>query len=287
MERTAIGAAELLALERIGGRTFRALHNLGNGRGVNFGGQSLVQGLAAARRTVAEWPAHSVTGYYLRAGATAEPVDYAVEAVRDGRRFAARRVLATQDGRPIFDMLCSFHDPEDGPMHQFGAVPPSPPPDTLTSVADFARANRHRLSPEMVSVYTMPWPIELRLIDPEAVFFGQAAAPQRAYWFRIPSAAAIADPLDHQALLAFQSDYWFAGTVAATHVRSDEAARVAVLTLNHNLWFHAPVRADAWLMYSTESPWAGGGRGLVRGSITDAAGRLVATAAQEISVRPR
>jgi acyl-CoA thioesterase-2 len=284
---TTIGAADLLALEEIGEGRFRAVHNLDNGRGANFGGQPLVQGLAAARRTVPGWPAHHVSGQFLRAGATGLPVDYDVEATRDGRRFATRRVVARQDGKPIFDMLCAFHDPEDGPAHQFGTIPPSPPPDTLTSLADFARANADRLPPWMVETYTMAFPVELRLIDAEAALFAQARTPERDYWFRMPSAAGIGDPLDHQCLLAFLSDFWFAGTAAAVHFAPGRSEGVGVVTLNHNLWFHAPVRADQWLLYHTESPWAAVGRGLVRGLIYDEGGRLIASTAQEISIRAR
>ena len=281
------GARELLQLERVGENRFRAVHNLDNGMGAIFGGQPLLQGLAAARRTVGGWPAHSLTGYFLRAGAPATPLDYQVEAVRDGRSFAARRVLASQDGRPVFDMLCSFHAQEPGPAHQSGEPPASPPPGGLPSVRSFVAANAGRLPRATVEGHGRPFPIELRLIEPEWYFFEKAETATRTYWVRMPSAAGIDDPLDQQCLLAFVSDYWFAGTAGALHVAPGDVLRINVVTLNHSLWFHAPVRADAWLMYHTESPWAGQGRGVVRGSIYDEAGTLVATAVQEISIRKR
>jgi acyl-CoA thioesterase-2 len=282
----ALGARALLDLEQVDRYRFRSVRNLDNGRRAIFGGQPIAQGLAAARRTIDGWPAHNVSGQYLRAGAPEVPVDYRVEPVRDGRRYASRRVLASQNGRPIFDMLCAFHDPEDGPRHQYAERPASPPPDALESTASFVQRNAHRLPPGMAEIYTLPFPVELRPIDPEAVFFEPLAAPKRDFWLRMPSAAEIADPLDHQALLAFLSDYWLAGTVGAMHVRPGDGEHVATVTLNHNLWFHAPVRADAWLLHQTDSPWAGDGRGLARGLLYDEDGRLVATTAQEISIRP-
>ena len=106
-----LAAAELVQLEPQGEHVYRAAHNQHNFVGAIFGGQVLCQALAAARRTVAEWPAHTLSGLFLRAGKVDAPVDYKVEVVRNGRRFAARRVLALQDGRPIFDMLCSFQGP--------------------------------------------------------------------------------------------------------------------------------------------------------------------------------
>ncbi len=182
-------------------------------------------------------------------------------------------------------MLCSFHEPEDGPNHQFGERPPSPPPETLETAASFIVRDADRLPRALVDTYAMPFPIELRLIDPEAVFFERPSVPQRSYWFRMPSAAGIDDPLDHQALLACASDFWLADTAGAPHFRAGDAERIATVTLNHSLWFHPPVRADAWLMYHTDSLWAGDGRGLARGLIYDEVGLLVATTAQEISIR--
>lgn len=47
------------------------------------------------------------------------------------------------------------------------------------------------------------------------------------------------------------------------------------------MWFHAPFRADEWLLYSCFSPAASGGRGLASGRFFTADGRLVATTMQE------
>ncbi len=278
-------AAELLALQPLATMHFRSLHSLNGGAGAIFGGQSLLQGLAAARRTVPPWRAHSITANYLRAGHPDQPVDYKVERVRDGRRFAARRVLAIQAGKPITDMLCSFHDPEDGPAHQFATAPAAPPPAHLQNLAQFAQANAHRLPPERLHIYRHPFPVELRLINPEQALFGTAQIPERLYWLRMESAAKILASADHQCLLALMSDYWLAGTPSAAHAQHATADRAVCVTLNHSLWFHAPARAESWMLYQTTSPWAGNGRGLVHGQIFAESGQLVASAVQEISMR--
>ena len=283
----ACGASALLALEEVGANRFRAQHNSSNGAAAIFGGQPLSQGLAAARRTVADWPVHSLTGYFLRAGTPSTPVEYQVERLRDGRSFAARRVLASQAGKPIFEMLCSFHAQEDGPAHQPGAPPASPPPEQLVSVASFVTSNAHRLPRGQVDGHSHPFPVELRLIDPEQHFFGPGGQAIRTYWFRMPSAASQADPLEHQCLLAFMSDFWLAGTAGAPHFSPGQVRRASVVTLNHSMWFNAPARADRWLLYHTDSPWAGQGRGLAHGSIYNEAGVLVATTMQEVSIRAR
>ena len=55
----------------------------------------------------------------------------------------------------------------------------------------------------------------------------------------------------------------------------------------HAMWFLRPFRADAWLLYAQDSPSAQNGRGLTRGLIFKQDGTLVATVAQEGSVRER
>ena len=65
------------------------------------------------------------------------------------------------------------------------------------------------------------------------------------------------------------------------------SGKVQVASLDHALWFHAPFRADDWLLYVQDSPRASGARGLNRGSIYSRDGTLVASVAQEGLIRPR
>ena len=58
-------------------------------------------------------------------------------------------------------------------------------------------------------------------------------------------------------------------------------------SLDHALWFHDEVRVDEWMLYSTDSPWSGGGRGFNRGLVFSRDGRLVASVAQEGLMRVR
>src|SRR3954462_4625742 len=69
-----------------------------------FGGQVLAQSLIAAQRTVdtselGARPVHSMHAYFLPAGDSNEPITFAVERLRDGRSFSARRTHALQFGR--------------------------------------------------------------------------------------------------------------------------------------------------------------------------------------------
>jgi acyl-CoA thioesterase-2 len=56
-------------------------------------------------------------------------------------------------------------------------------------------------------------------------------------------------------------------------------------SLDHAVWFHAPVRADDWFLYENDSPAAAGGRALCIGQIWSADGRHVATVVQEGLIR--
>ncbi|MGO9932581.1 MAG: acyl-CoA thioesterase [Steroidobacteraceae bacterium] len=284
-------ARALLNLEQVTDRRFRSTYSQANYQGAIFGGQALAQALAAAQRTVAMRLPHTCTGYFLRAGAVAEPIDYEVDLVRDGRRYAARRVLASQAGKPIFDLLCSFHDAEPGFAHQQGDAADVPLPEDLMPVLEFVRAHVDRLPRQIVGRHEQfhaIFPIELRLADPERVFFGAPNDLPRTYWFRMASAEGIEDASDHRCLLAFMSDYWLASAATAPH-RSPASVLndVSVTSLNHSIWFHGPVRADEWLLCRTDSPWAGEGRGMARGLIYDRRGRMVASVAQETSLRLR
>ena len=75
------------------------------------------------------------------------------------------------------------------------------------------------------------------------------------------------------------------GTALMPHGLRWFDGRARVASLDHALWVHRDVRIDDWLLYDQESPWAGEGRSLNRGHIFDRQGRLVATVAQEGSVR--
>jgi acyl-CoA thioesterase-2 len=57
------------------------------------------------------------------------------------------------------------------------------------------------------------------------------------------------------------------------------------VSLDHAVWFHEDFRADEWLLYATDSPWAGRARGMNRGRVFTRDGRLVASVAQEGLIR--
>ena len=280
-------ARAILYLEQTGPTSARSPRQYDNSVGAVFGGQFLAQALAAARMTVDAWPIHSCNAHFIRAGLSALPIDYEIDLSRDGRSFASRRVLASQQGKPVFDMLCSFHAGEHGPEHQMDAPTELPDPESLPWVRDFVIEHADRMPPGCVEVFSEPFPVEMRLFDAAADFhFDGPPGMIRKLWFRMPSAAEIEDVGAHQCLLGFMSDYWLGSGSMIPHV-PPWPERYPVTTLNHSLWIHAPARVDDWLLFTIDTPWAGRGRGFARGLIHDRAGRLIASAAQEVVLRER
>jgi acyl-CoA thioesterase-2 len=280
-----ITAAELLDLEETGPGRFRAWNHQRNHTAALYGGQIVAQALRAAMRMVENRPAHSLHAYFLRGGVIDAPIDYAVDTLRDGRRFAMLLVTASQAGRALFHMHCSLHDAEPGFDHQLAMPGDVPAPETLPSLADYVAANTDRLNEAVIQSYGRPFPLEVRPCDAETIFFGRLVSPHRDFWIRMPSAAAMRDQRAQQCLLAFLSDYWLAGVAAGQHRSSLTADGFVILSLDHALWFHRPADAGDWLLYRTDSPSARAGRGLSRGLIYDRAGRLIASTAQEAVMR--
>ena len=108
----------VLDLERVDETTFRGISPPVGPQRV-YGGQVAGQALVAAGRTVdPERTVHSLHGYFVRGGDPAEPIEYRVERIRDGRSFSVRRSVAVQGGKTIFFMSASF---QVSPMPNFSA----------------------------------------------------------------------------------------------------------------------------------------------------------------------
>src|SRR3984885_15023585 len=105
-------------------------HSPSNGWKRVFGGQVIAQALIAAQRTVEGRAPHSLHVYFILGGDPAEPIEFEVERIRDGRSFTTRRVLARQRGEAIFAMSASFQVEEPGLEHAF-PVPDAPDPDAM------------------------------------------------------------------------------------------------------------------------------------------------------------
>ena len=103
------------------------------------------QSLAAAGRTVEEGLAHSLHGYFLKAGNPKVPIVYTVDRIRDGKSFTTRRVVALQGGEAIFNTSISFHKEEEGFEH-WDPMPEARDPDTLPSYEEQAKKSMAKMS---------------------------------------------------------------------------------------------------------------------------------------------
>lgn len=275
----------LLELEPLEVNIYRGINrDLGTGR--VFGGQVFAQALVAARRTVeAPREAHSVHGYFLRAGDLAAPIVYFVDRPRDGGSFTSRRVTAIQHGEAIFHLSASFHVNEPGLEHQ-ATMPDVPPPESITSELEILRARASELPRNLVSVLTQDRPLDFRGVVPTDPITHIPGEPLRQVWFRcierLPD-----EPIVHQAVLAYASDYGMLPTALLPHDVSYRDPRLLLASLDHSLWMHQDFRADEWLLYCIDSPAAHGARGFVRGQVFTQDGRLVASVAQEGLMRVR
>ncbi len=252
-----------------------------------FGGAVVAQALLAAGATVAsDRTAHSLHAYFLRVGEAADPVDYRVDRVRDGRSYSTRRVTAEQSGRAILELTTSFQLPETGFTHQVPQLV-APEPESLLTAQE-AAADVPGPMGEWFAQLTRRHPFDIRFdgeLPRVAASRGEAAPPRQRFWMR--SLEPLPDePLVHAAALAYASDMLMLSTSLAPHARTVGAADVAAASLDHAVWLHRPARADDWLCFEQESTWAAGGRCHCSGRLFDRAGRLVMTVAQEGMVRP-
>ena len=246
-----------------------------------FGGQVLAQSIVAAERTIAdERSVHSMHGYFLRPGDASMGITFAVDRIHDGRSFSTRRTQAFQEGVPIFSMIASFQDDDTGIDHHepmpAGVPEPEDLPDLEAHLAGLHPMSKRLFTDRPIDLRHVPSPIYLA-VDGER-------APRQAVWMRtrrlIPD-----DPHIHRAALAYLSDLTIQEAILRAHGVPWATPGLKVASLDHAMWWHRPGRVDDWMLYVQESPNARGGRGLATGRIYSRDGMLVASVAQEITVR--
>jgi acyl-CoA thioesterase-2 len=251
-----------------------------------FGGQVAGQALMAAGRTVpVERAVHSLHSYFLRPGDPHEEIRYAVERIRDGRSFTTRRVLAWQRRKgedvAIFALTADFHAGEQPTAEHSLPMPDVPPPGELPGIDEMAA----KYPQQAEGMKAMGLAVEQRFL--EDPFFPPPKSPpntQTRTWLRVAPQLPD-DPAVQAAALTFVSDLTL---LSAGFARLGGGwGSFAGASLDHAVWFHAPVRADEWFLYETDSPAASGGRALCFGQIWSADGTHVATVAQEGLIRPR
>lgn len=269
----------LLTLEACGEHRFRSRYCDANTNRRAFGGQLLGQALWAAAQTVTELRPHAMQVLFLRGAAVDRPLDYEVEALLDGRRYAMRQVRGSQNGAASINAQVSFQRPSESPNQHAGHFDPAiPGPEGLLDLAQLDQHYREKLSSYGIRIPYKPC-LDTRFVDGEQQLF-QAGSTKARYWMKLRTPLPD-DPLLHEAAFAYLSDYFLPQSSIAPHYAMAELGGVYIASLNHCIWFHAPCRADEWLLFDSHSPWAGNDRGLSQAQVYDRSGRLVASLTQE------
>lgn len=239
-----------------------------------YGGQIVAQAWRAAAATVDDaMGAHSLRAYFIRRGDQDEPVRYEVDRIRNGRSFCTRRVVARQAVGAILNLEASFQRAEPSADVETVSLPPDlPAPDELADSS---------------------WsPVFERRFVPPDVPHGPAAragAGRAMAWCRVTEALG-EDPALHLGGLAYLSDDLPTDAVVRAHPVSSEPEEVLhrvlfTASLDHTIWFHRPLRADAWHLHDFTCQTFVGGRGLALGHVFALDGTHVATVAQEVLLR--
>lgn len=269
----------LLDIERLELDLFRGQGEGGENGARIFGGHVIAQALVAAYRTVEDRLCHSLHAYFIRPGDPSIPIIFEVDRARDGGSFTTRRVIAVQHGKQILNLAASFQKPEDGWDHQHQM------PETLPSRVDLRAEMALRMPEDKREHFMRPRPIEVREVDPTDLMDPKKASDYNRLWFRIGTEIEEA-PWVHHCLMAYASDMSLLGSGNRPHGVSWYTGEVMGASLDHAMWFHAPIRFNEWHLYEMDSPFGGGARSFNRGKIFSADGRLVASVAQEGLMRP-
>lgn len=256
----------LLTLTDTGPDTFRApVPDDGPER--LFGGHVAATALRAATLTVDEGRLpHSMHAYFIRPGRLGRDLELTVDRTRDGRSFTTRRVGVQQAGETIFVLAASFAVPEPGDDWQLPGPSGVPAPDDAGGESPISRFPA--MSPFDLRPVVTPEPGQFPIIHP---FWVRTAG-------RLPD-----DPAIHTCALTFMSDMGVVGSARAPESTLPKMFMGA--SLDHAVWFHRPVRADEWLLFSVEPVTNFGSRGLARGTFHTADGVHVASIAQEALLR--
>ncbi|MCK8669811.1 acyl-CoA thioesterase [Rhodococcus sp. NPDC003382] len=243
---------DILTVENLDRDLFRALPVHHDGRPL-FGGQIAAQCLLACGATVPEGrEPHSLHGYFLRRGDSSQPVVYRVERDRDGRSYSARRVVALQGGQVLFNMAASFRLRADGAELAGKQPPPMSPPENCRDIP----------SELPLEVRVDEWPNRTQFFPTRFHVRPIGGLPEK-------------DVLVHAAALTYMSDF-------SAGLPKHLGGEVLGPSLDHALWFHDVPEWDGWLRVDYEPGAAGGNRGWYSGTIFNAAGRRIASLAQEM-----
>jgi len=249
-------------------------HEAGHRRDVVFGGQILAQMIIAAGLDGAgDKEVKSIHAIFARAATYAEPLEYEVDWMHQGRSFASATVTAWQGGKAMSrGMILLNADEPDLIRHTTVTMPDVAGPEDPAGRPD-GRVMPGAEARIVGGVNT--W------VDDEPV--GPA---EQHIWTRY--AAGASSPLEHQAILSWATDGYLIGTAMRPYADYHEGKAhktISTGVVSHTINFHDRFDVADWLLLANESIWAGRGRTHGRCNIWTQDGRLVATYTQDNIVR--
>jgi len=260
--------AELLRSEPAGDGVFCAFLP-------GFGGVTLGCATLLAART-SEFPLHSLHAYFLRPVPTGRAAELVVSRLRDGRRFAHRRVEVRDGERLCCELVASFAAPAEGTEYQEPSqLPPVPPPEALPSEEELARRAGRDPEDQGPIGGTLDW----RFVG-ENPWDSEKPRDTSVYrgWVR-PRVRLPDDPPLHFAALAFLADMHSHLGVALRLGAHFETT--GYTSLDQVLWVHREDPWTDWRLLTTVSDVAHGGRAWTRRTLHARDGTLLASMAQE------
>jgi acyl-CoA thioesterase-2 len=272
-----------LQLEPLGNNRFRAT-NEADRFGRIFGGQLLAQALHAASATVEGHTPHSLHAYFLQTGDSGQPVEIAVEGVRDGRSMSTRQVSVAQGDRTLLAALASFHSNPAEPEARSEPLD-VPLPEEMPLLQHWVDHGSPPMRRNAQTWIDVPPAVEIRIAEPTTFLGGRQTSGPRSHWMRLPRNVTESTGL-HNAVLTYASDYLMLDMALRSHPLPADYTSVAAVSLDHAIWLHRPVRFDQWHLYTQETAAISGHRAMVRGVIRDIDGHVVANTAQEVLIRP-
>ena len=234
---------------------------------VVFGGIGLALTISAACRDAPPGTRlHSLHAHFLRPLLSGQEAAFRSVPLKAGRTLTIHDVTASQDGKPAIRATCSFTTDTDGYVYDLSGIPDG------VAMPD-------ELPPEDSEDWIGPW--ETRWLGPSPLRPDGTREATHRHWFRLPRSLGD-DPHLHAALLGYATDW----TGIGGRPLQLEGDTTGMISLDHAAWFHRPARADEWLLQDVQSLVNAGGRGTLRGVIRDRCGRVVASMAQEMLLRP-
>ncbi len=249
---------------------------------------------------------NSLHAYFLAPTNANKDIVFEVCAVRDGRSFCTRSVIARQGSSTIMLLMCSFHDASrEATSKHYATAPKFVDPDSLPTDEERLRVimSDKRLPVAYKGVLQEHLqhlgPIDVRHARDSDPIMPQSECPAQLVFFKpklgrasVQAAAAFAcralpDEFLQRAIAAapyvataFASDHMILATAALPHTWPNPNISM-MASLDHSIWFHSQPNCAAWNTFELQSPRLNAGRGYATGRVFSNNCDYCASVAQE------